>query len=96
MRDKGIEADEVNYAKTGLDEATVKRIVASAGGVAAVLNPRHELAKARGWGEHPPSAATFAAAVVDEPNLMRRPIYIDGKQVIVGYDKATKETWARL
>ena len=87
MRDKQLTIDEVNYAKTGLTEATVKDIVTKAGSVAAVLNTRHATAKEKGWAEKPPSAASFAKAVVAEVNLLRRPIYIDGAKVIVGFDK---------
>lgn len=96
MRERGVEVDDVNYAKSGLEPATVKSIVAAAGGVAKVLNPRHELAKAKGWAERPPSVDEFAAAVAKDPNLLRRPILIAGKKVLVGYDKKNLEEWARL
>lgn len=96
MRGQGVEADEVNYAKTGLDEATVKAIVAAAGGVARVLNTRHALARERGWLERPPPVAEFAAAVVADVNLLRRPILLAGKKVLVGYDKSNKEDWSKL
>ena len=53
-----------------------------------MLNTRHAIAKEKGWVDKPPDAATFAKAVAKEPNLLRRPILIDGKKVIVGFDKA--------
>ena len=87
MRNRGIEIEEVDYAKQGLPAATVEDIVAKAGSVAAVLNARHAIAKEKGWVDNPPSAAAFAKAVAAEPNLLRRPILIDGKKVIVGFDK---------
>lgn len=87
MREHNVEAAEINYAKTGLTEATVKEIVAKAGSVAAVLNARHATAKENGWVAKPPSVAVFAKAVVDDPNLLRRPILIVGDRVIVGFDK---------
>ena len=87
MRKQQVEAEEINYAKSGLTEATVKQLVAKAGGVAQVLNTRHATAKAKGWVDKPPSAAEFAKAVVADVNLLRRPIYIDGDTVIVGFDK---------
>jgi len=87
LRDKQLEIEEINYAKTGLTEATVKDIVAKAGSVAAVLNTRHATAKENGWVDNPPSVAVFAKAVVADVNLLRRPIYIDGAKVIVGFDK---------
>jgi len=86
LRENEVEMDEVNYAKTGLDEATIKAIVAKAGGVAAVLNTRHATAKANDWVSKPPSAAAFAKAAAADPNLLRRPILIAGDRVIVGFD----------
>lgn len=96
MRERGIDIDEKNYAKTGLDEATVKSIVAAAGGVARVLNTRHEVARTRGWVDKPPSVAEFAAAVVSDVNLLRRPILIAGKKVLVGYDKKNQDDWEKV
>ncbi len=88
MRQQGVELESVDYAKQGLDEATVLSLVAKAGSVAAVLNTRHETAKARGWREKPPDAKTFAKAVAKEPNLLKRPILDLGGKVIVGFDEA--------
>jgi arsenate reductase-like glutaredoxin family protein len=88
--------DEVNYAKGGLDQETVKAIVKIVGSVAKVLNTRHALVRERGWAEHPPSASEFAAAVTEDPNILRRPILIQGKTVLVGFDKANRDVWSKL
>jgi arsenate reductase-like glutaredoxin family protein len=80
--------DEVDYARKGLDEATVRALVDAAGGVAAVLNTRHATVKEKGWGASPPDVAAFAKAVAKEPNLLRRPILLVGKRAIVGFDEA--------
>jgi arsenate reductase-like glutaredoxin family protein len=88
-----VEVEEINYAKAALTAAVVLEIVAKAGSVAAVLNTRHAVAKAHGWAAAPPSPAAFAKAVVAEPNLLRRPILVDGDRVIVGFDR---EAYARL
>lgn len=87
MRKAGHELSELD-TKKGIDEATVKDLVAKAGSVAAILNTRHALAKEKGWVESPPDAATFAKAVVKDVNLLRRPILVAGKKFIVGFDKA--------
>lgn len=83
-----LELEEINYAKSGLDEATVRSLVSKAGGVAAVLNTRHATAKANGWVDDPPDAATFAKAVAKDVNLLRRPLLVVGNRIIVGFDKA--------
>jgi arsenate reductase-like glutaredoxin family protein len=80
--------DEVDYAKKALDEATVRALVEAAGGVAAVLNARHAIAKDKGWVATPPDVARFAKAAAREPNLLRRPILLTGERAIVGFDEA--------
>jgi arsenate reductase-like glutaredoxin family protein len=95
LRELSIELQEINYARTGLDEATVKAIVARAGSVAAVLNARHETARANGWAARPPGAAEFARAVAADANLIRRPIVIAGDRAIVGFDPAAYAALAR-
>jgi arsenate reductase-like glutaredoxin family protein len=87
LRNGKLAVEEINYAKTGLSEATVKAIVEKAGSVAAVLNTRHATAKEKGWVDKPPSAAVFAKAVVADVNLMKRPILILDDKIIVGFDK---------
>ena len=88
MRDKQVDVEMIDYGKTGLTVAVVEDLVAKAGGVAAVLNTRHATVKEKGWVAKPPSPAAFAKAVVADVNLLRRPILIDGKKVIVGFDQA--------
>ncbi|MBX3160235.1 MAG: hypothetical protein KF773_30005 [Deltaproteobacteria bacterium] len=89
MRKSGFELEEINYAKAPLTADVVEQLVARAGGVAAVLNTRHAVAKEQGWAASPPPARTFAEAVAQEPNLLRRPILVvDETKVIVGFDQA--------
>ena len=78
------ELPERNYAKEPLSPGEVRAIVEAAGGVANVLNTRHEIAKERGWRESPPDVDTFAAAASAEGNLLRRPILLRDGRAIVG------------
>ena len=87
MRNGGVEFDAVDYAKKPLDAHTVKAIIKAVGSVGAVVNARNDVVKEKGWVANPPDADTFAKAVAKEPNLLKRPIYIAGKKVIVGFDK---------
>lgn len=88
VRKLGADVEERDYAKSPLTRAEVTAIVDAAGGVAEVLNTRHAAARDRGWKDKPPARATFIAAVLEEPNLLRRPILVDGKTVVVGKDEA--------
>jgi arsenate reductase-like glutaredoxin family protein len=87
LRNGKLTVEEINYAKTGLSEATVKAIIEKVGSVAAVLNTRHATAKEKGWVDKPPGAAVFAKAVAADVNLLKRPILIIDDKVIVGFDK---------
>jgi arsenate reductase-like glutaredoxin family protein len=87
LRNAGVEFEAVDYAKKPLDEATVRSIIKAAGSVGDVINARHAIAKEKGWVQNPPDADTFVKAVAKEPNLLRRPIYIAGKKLIIGFDK---------
>jgi arsenate reductase-like glutaredoxin family protein len=96
LEERGVETEEINYAKKPLDADTIAEIIRVAGGVGKVLNPRHEIAKSKGWVESPPRDADFIAAATKEPNLLRRPILVRGKTVLVGYDKSNEEKWGKL
>ncbi len=94
LKERGVDADEINYAKTPLDEKAVGAIVSAAGSVAAVLNARHAIAKENGWAEKPPTKDAFVKAAASEPNLLRRPILVKGgKAVLIGYDKTNRDRW---
>jgi arsenate reductase-like glutaredoxin family protein len=51
------------------------------------LNTRNELYRERKMKEHPPSRAAALKLMAEEPNLIRRPVVIAGKQIILGYDE---------
>jgi arsenate reductase len=51
------------------------------------LNTRNELYRERKMKEHPPSRAAALKLMAEEPNLIRRPVVIAGKQIVLGYDE---------
>lgn len=77
-----------NYAKEPLTRKEVQTILKAAPDVAAVMNTRHKTAKENGWKEKAPSKTAFTAAVLEEPNLLRRPITVRGTELVVGKDLA--------
>jgi len=51
------------------------------------LNPRNELYRARNMKENPPPRAEALKMMAAEPNLIRRPVVIAGKRIVLGYDE---------
>jgi arsenate reductase (glutaredoxin) len=51
------------------------------------LNPRNKVYREKKMKERPPSRSTALKMMAAEPNLIRRPIVISGKQVLLGYDE---------
>jgi arsenate reductase len=85
VRETGAEVTERDYARKKLGEDEIRAIVRAAG-VERVLNTRHEVAKARGWKERPPSEDELVRAALDEPNLLRRPVIVRDGEALVGKD----------
>jgi arsenate reductase-like glutaredoxin family protein len=51
------------------------------------LNPRNELYRERKMGVAPPSRAVAIRLMAAEPNLIRRPVVIRGKEIVLGFDE---------
>jgi arsenate reductase len=51
------------------------------------LNPRNELYRKRQMKDHPPSRTEALKMMAAEPNLIRRPVVITGKQIVLGFDE---------
>ena len=52
------------------------------------LNSRNELYRERNMKESPPSRAEAIALMSQHPNLIKRPILVKGKKVLLGFDPA--------
>jgi len=51
------------------------------------LSTRNELYRTRKMKEHPPSRAEAIKLMAKEPNLIRRPVVLQGSQMILGLDE---------
>jgi arsenate reductase-like glutaredoxin family protein len=51
------------------------------------LNTRNELYRERKMKQQPPSRAEAIKLMARHPNLIRRPILIQGKRMVVGWDE---------
>ena len=50
------------------------------------LNTRNELYREKNMKESPPSRAEAIALMARNPNLIRRPIVVKGKQILLGFN----------
>jgi arsenate reductase-like glutaredoxin family protein len=51
------------------------------------LNTRNDLFRKHDMANHPPSRAEAIAWMAREPNLIRRPVVISGRRMVLGYDQ---------
>jgi Spx/MgsR family transcriptional regulator len=59
------------------------------------LNPRNELYRQMKMKDGPPPRAEAVRLMSENPNLIRRPVTVRGKQVVAGFDPETLEKMAR-
>jgi arsenate reductase (glutaredoxin) len=52
------------------------------------LNARNELYRERKMAEKPPSRAEAIKLMSKTPNLIRRPLLVQGSRIIIGFDEA--------
>jgi arsenate reductase len=51
------------------------------------LSSRNKLYRARKMKDHPPTRAEAIRLMAEEPNLIRRPVVMRGKRIVLGYDE---------
>lgn len=86
--DLGVELDERDYAKNPLTAAELKALFDDAGlDPRSFLNPKSPAFKAMGLREKKLSAAEAIKLMTQDPNLIKRPLVIAGKEVIAGFDR---------
>lgn len=86
VRELDGEVEERNYSKSPLTKAELTELVGLVP-LEELINFRHEIAKTNAWKEKLPSKTAFIAAALEENNLIRRPVLINGSKVVVGADE---------
>jgi arsenate reductase-like glutaredoxin family protein len=84
----GAELESRDLDKDRLTEAELDELIGDRD-YKEFLNTRNELYRARKMREHPPSRAEAIKLMAKEPNLIRRPIVLQGSQMILGLDEET-------
>lgn len=69
-----------------MSEAELDRLI-GARDYKLFLNTRNELYRERGMKQNPPSRAEAIQLMAAHPNLIRRPILVNGKKIALGFDE---------
>jgi len=85
-KDLGLELDERDYAKAPLTVAELKDLFAGRD-PRDFLNTRSPAFKAMGLAGKSLTAPQALALMAKEPNLIKRPIVVAGREMIAGFDR---------
>jgi arsenate reductase-like glutaredoxin family protein len=85
-KDLGVELKERDYAKAPLNAAELKDLFAGRD-PRDFLNPRSPAFKTMGLAGKSLTHQQALALMAKEPNLIKRPIVIAGKEMIAGFDR---------
>ncbi len=85
-KDLRVELDERDYAKVPLSESELKELFAGRD-PREYLNPRSPAFKAMGLAGKPLTQEQAFALMAKEPNLIKRPIVVAGREMIAGFDR---------
>jgi arsenate reductase (glutaredoxin) len=85
-KDLGVELDERDYAKAPLNAAELKELYAGRD-PRDFLNTRSPAFKAMGLAGKSLTSEQALALMAKEPNLIKRPIVVVGKEMIAGFDR---------
>ena len=87
MLELGAELESRDLDKERLTEAELDELIGERE-YKEFLNTRNELYRTRNMKEHPPSRAEAIKLMAKEPNLIRRPLVLQGSKVLLGFDEA--------
>jgi len=83
----GTELESRDLDKERLTEAELDELIGERE-YKEFLNTRNELYRTRNMKEHPPSRTEAIKLMAKEPNLIRRPVVLQGSQMLLGFDEA--------
>ena len=86
MLDENVAFESRDLDKQRLSEAELDELIADRD-YRLFLNTRNELFRKKNMKEHPPSRAEAIRLMGREPNLIRRPLLVRGKQIVFGLDE---------
>ena len=86
MLELGAELESRDLDKQRLTEAELDELIGDRD-YKEFLNTRNELYRTKNMKEHPPSRAEAIKLMAKEPNLIRRPVVLQGSKIVLGFDE---------
>ncbi len=85
LREKGAAFEEVDLSR-GLTVAELDRLIGNRD-YRQFLNSRNELYRERGMKDEPPPREEALRLMSENPNLIKRPILVKGREIVLGFDE---------
>jgi arsenate reductase len=85
LQEKGVKAEEIDLNQ-GLSEAEIEKLIGARDYI-KFLNFRNELYRERKMKTNPPSRAEAVQLMSQHPNLIRRPILVQGSKIALGFEE---------
>lgn len=84
LREKGVQFEEIDLNK-GLTVEALDHLIGTRD-YREFLNSRNELYREKNMKASPPSRAEALELMSQNPNLIKRPILVDGERIVLGSD----------
>lgn len=86
LQELGIPFVERDMSKQPLTEAEVRELIGDRD-LKPFLNFRNEMYRERGMKANPPSKEEAIALMAENPNLIRRPLLVEGEEILFGFEE---------
>lgn len=86
MQDHSAGAEYRDYFKSPFTAEELGRLIGSRP-VTDFLSTRAKSYQDQGWGRKPPTRKQAIAAILKDSSLLKRPILVDGKTIVIGFSQ---------
>jgi arsenate reductase/regulatory protein spx len=90
LQAKKIDFEEREYGKVPFSEQELREIIGNRP-IEKFLNTRTPLYREKNMKQKPPTLQEAIKLMLKDPNLLKRPVIIKGKQRLTGFDEAAIE-----
>lgn len=92
MRGRKVEVVERDFFKEPFTKTELEKLIGDRL-IAEFISTRAKSYKTTGWDKKPPTKQQAIAAMLKDPTLLRRPILVIGKQLVIGW---SRDEYAKL